>query len=66
MRAITAADFERISDDLELKAAAAAAYVLGATLIRRDLPPAQTRDFDFIFPDQSIEPLEVARSGRQA
>ncbi len=62
MGAMTAADFERISDDLELKAGAAAAYVLAAKLIRRDLPPAQnTRDFDLVFPDGSFEPLEVTR-----
>lgn len=62
MRAMTAAEFERISDDLELKAAAAAAHVLGAKLIRRDIAPAQnTRDFDLVLPDRSVEPLEVTQ-----
>jgi hypothetical protein len=62
MSPITATQFEQISDDLELKAAAAAAHVTGAKLIRRDIPPAQkTRDFDLVFADGSLEPLEVTR-----
>jgi len=49
-------------DDLELRAGAAAASVLGAKLIRRDVPGAQqTRDFDLIFADDSVEPLEITR-----
>jgi hypothetical protein len=59
---ISPAAFEQISDDLELKAAAAAACVLGARLIRRDVPPAQKmRDFDLVLSDGSLEPLEVTR-----
>jgi hypothetical protein len=62
MSAISPAEFEQISDDLELKAAAAAACVVGAKLIRRDVPPAQKmRDFDLILSDGSLEPLEVTR-----
>jgi hypothetical protein len=34
-------DWQSISDDTELKAAAAAAFVLGARLERLDIPPAQ-------------------------
>jgi hypothetical protein len=49
-----------MSDDTELKAGAAAAFVLGAWLERLDLPPAQaTRDFDLVFSDGSREPLEI-------
>jgi hypothetical protein len=41
---------QSISDDTELKAAAAAALVLGARLERLDIPPAQgMRDFDLVF-----------------
>jgi hypothetical protein len=62
MSTITPAAFEQISDDLELKAAAAAAHVLGAKLIRRDVAPAQgMRDFDLVLADGSLEPLEVTR-----
>ncbi|MGH2800579.1 MAG: hypothetical protein ACRDM0_23510 [Thermoleophilaceae bacterium] len=58
----TTANFERISDDLELKAAAAAAHVLCARLVRRDIGGAQhTRDFDLVFHDGRLEPLEVTR-----
>jgi hypothetical protein len=49
--------------DIELRAAAAAASVLGAKLVRRDIPgaPSGTRDFDLVLTDESIEPLEVTR-----
>lgn len=50
------------TDDLELRAGAAAASVLGAKLIWRDVSGAQqTRDFDLVFPDNSVEPLEITR-----
>jgi hypothetical protein len=53
--------------DIELRAAAAAASVLGAQLIRRDVSGAQqTRDFDLVFSDGSLEPLEVTRHVDQA
>ena len=52
--------WQRISDETELKAAAAAAYVLGARLERLDVPPAQgMRDFDLVFSDGRREPLEI-------
>jgi hypothetical protein len=53
---------QSISDDIELKAAAAAAFVLGARVDRLDIPPAQgMRDFDLVFRDDSREPLEITR-----
>jgi hypothetical protein len=49
-------------DPLELRAGAAAASVLGAKLIRRDAHSAhQTRDFDLVFADGRVEPLEITR-----
>jgi hypothetical protein len=52
--------WQRISDDGELKAAAAAAFILGARLDRLDIPPAQSmRDFDLVFDDGRREPLEI-------
>jgi hypothetical protein len=49
-------------DSLELRAGAAAASVLGAKLLRRDIPGAhQTRDFDLLLGDGSVEPLEITR-----
>jgi hypothetical protein len=51
-----------IKHDIELRAGAAAASVLGAKLIRRDIRGAQrTRDFDLVLADGSVEPLEVTR-----
>jgi hypothetical protein len=51
-----------VKHDIELSAAAAAAHVLGAKLIRRDIDGAQlTRDFDLVLRDHSREPLEVTR-----
>ena len=50
-------------EDFELCAAAVAAYVLGAKLIRQDTADAhQTRDFDLVLPDNSREPLEITSS----
>jgi alkanesulfonate monooxygenase SsuD/methylene tetrahydromethanopterin reductase-like flavin-dependent oxidoreductase (luciferase family) len=61
--AITFDHWQSISDDTELKAAAAAAFVLGARLERLDIPPAQgMRDFDLVFSDGSREPIEITRS----
>jgi hypothetical protein len=60
MRPMSYEDWLRVSDDTELKAAASAAYVLGAKLARRDVPPAQgMRDFDLVFQDRHREPLEI-------
>jgi hypothetical protein len=60
--AITFEHWQSISDDTELKAAAAAAFVLGARLERLDIPPVQgMRDFDLVFSDDSREPLEITR-----
>jgi hypothetical protein len=47
--------------DVELIAAAAAAHVLGAKLVRRDTGGRQIRDFDLVLPNGSYEPLEVTR-----
>jgi len=47
-------------DGLELKAAAAAAYVVGGRAHRRDLGGTRMRDFDLRYPDgRTDEPLEV-------
>jgi hypothetical protein len=57
---ITFEQWQSISDDTELKAAAAAAFVLGARVERLDIPPAQgMRDFDLLFDDGRREPLEI-------
>lgn len=57
---ITFEQWQSISDDTELKAAAAAAFVLGARVERLDIPPAQgMRDFDLVFDDGQREPLEI-------
>lgn len=50
-----------VKDDIELRAGAAAAHVLGAKLIRRDTGGRRIRDFDLVLPDGSLEPLEVTR-----
>jgi hypothetical protein len=60
VRPMSYEDWLQVSDDTELKAAASAAYVLGAKLARLDVPPAQgMRDFDLVFQDQHREPLEI-------
>lgn len=54
-------------DGLELRAAAAAAYVVGGRAQRRDLGGTRMRDFDLRYPDgRTDEPLEVTRSVDQA
>jgi hypothetical protein len=47
-------------DGLELRAAAAAAYVVGGRAQRRDLGGSRMRDFDLRYPDgRADEPLEI-------
>lgn len=47
-------------DGLELRAAAAAAYVVGGRAQRRDLGGSRMRDFDLRYPDgRTDEPLEI-------
>jgi hypothetical protein len=47
-------------DGLELRAAAAAAYVVGGQAQRRDLGGSRMRDFDLRYPDgRTDEPLEI-------
>jgi hypothetical protein len=50
-----------IKKNVEITAAAIAASVLGAKAKRRDVGGSQMRDFDLIFPDGHVEPLEVTR-----
>lgn len=50
-------------DGLELRAAAAAAYVVGGRAQRRDLGGSRMRDFDLRYPDgRTDEPLEITSS----
>lgn len=51
---------------VEVTAAAIAASVLGARAERRDMGGSQVRDFDLIFSDRHVEPLEVTRHFDQA
>lgn len=44
---------------IEARAAAAVAHALDARAVRRDLGGRRTRDFDLVFPDSSLEPLEI-------
>jgi hypothetical protein len=60
--AITFDHWQSISGDTELKAAAAAAFVLEARLERLDIPAQGMRDFDLVFSDGSREPIEITRS----
>jgi hypothetical protein len=47
-------------DGLELRVAAAAAYVVGGRAQRRDLGGSRMRDFDLRYPDgRADEPLEI-------
>lgn len=50
------------NDALELRAAAVVAAILGAHFLRRDTGGAQLRDFDLVFPDDHIEPLEITEA----
>lgn len=51
--------------DIEARAAAAVAHALGARAVRRDLGGKQTRDFDLVLPDGSVEPLEITIAADQ-
>lgn len=48
-------------EDLEDRAAAAIALVLGARAVRRDTGGDRVRDFDLVFEDRPDEPLEITR-----
>ena len=51
--------------DIEARAAAAVAHALGARAVRRDLGGKQTRDFDLVLADGSVEPLEITIAADQ-
>ena len=53
-------------DPVELNAAAVAASIVGARAVRRDAGGKSLRDFDLVFLDASIEPLEVTRHAQAA
>lgn len=47
---------------LELRAAAVVASILGARFVSRDVGGTQLRDFDLLFADGHVEPLEITEA----
>ena len=50
------------NDDLERRIAAAICSILGSKYTRRDIGGTQIRDFDLVFADKHVEPLEITEA----